>query len=59
MDMKKCHLYENLTQDRSEWRNKICVADRTQLGQGFDDDDDDAYLKWNVHVCNNRGPLST
>ena len=27
IDMKKCNLSEDLAQDRSEWRNKICVAD--------------------------------
>ena len=27
MDMKKCNLFEVLTQDRLEWRNKIHVTD--------------------------------
>ena len=39
----KCNLSEDLDQDRSEWRKRIYVADRTptQLVQGFDGDDDD------------------
>ena len=27
MDMKKCNLSEDLSQDRLEWRNEIHVAD--------------------------------
>ena len=41
INMNKCNLLEDLAQDRSEWRNKIHVATPTQLGQGFNDDDDD------------------
>ena len=40
LDLKKCNLSKDLAQDRTEWRNKIHVADSTELGQGFDDDDD-------------------
>ena len=32
IDMKKCNLNENLTQDRSEWRNKIRVTDSNIVG---------------------------
>ena len=32
IDIKKCNLFEDLTQDRTEWRNKICVADPNILG---------------------------
>ena len=32
IDMKKCNLSEDLAQDRSEWRNKICVADANIVG---------------------------
>lgn len=39
IDMKKC----NVDQDRPKWRNKVHV-DPTQLGQSFDDDDDESVL---------------
>ena len=29
---KKCNLFEDLVQDRSEWRNRIRVADRNIVG---------------------------
>jgi hypothetical protein len=30
--MKKCNLYEDLTQDRSKWINRIHVADSNIVG---------------------------
>ena len=39
IDLKKCNLSKDLAQNRPEWRNRILVANPTQLGQGFDDDD--------------------
>ena len=41
IDLKKCNLFKDLTNDKSDWRNIIYVANPTQLGQGFDDDDYD------------------
>ena len=32
IDMKKCNLFEDLTQDRSEWKNRIRVADPNLFG---------------------------
>ena len=32
MNIRKCNLSENLAQDRSEWRNKIRVADPNIVG---------------------------
>ena len=32
IDMKKCSLSEDLAQDRSEWRNRIRVADLNIVG---------------------------
>ena len=32
IDLKKCNLYEDLAYDRSEWRNKIHVADPNIVG---------------------------
>ena len=32
IDMKKYNLSEDLGQDRSEWRNRICAADPNIVG---------------------------
>ena len=32
LNIKKCNLSEDLAQDRSKWRNKICVADPNIVG---------------------------
>ena len=32
IDMKECNLSEDLTQDISEWKNRICVADPIIVG---------------------------
>ena len=32
IDMKTCNLSEDLAQDKSEWRNTICVADPNTVG---------------------------
>ena len=45
IDLKKCNLSEDLAQNRSEWRNRIHIANPTYLGQGSNDDDDDDVLK--------------
>lgn len=33
----KCNLSEDLVQDRTEWRNRIYLADLNTVGKGFDD----------------------
>ena len=32
IDLKKCNLFEDLAQDRLEWRNKIYVANPNIVG---------------------------
>ena len=32
INTKKCNLSEDLARDRSEWRNRICVADPNIVG---------------------------
>lgn len=33
--LNKCNLFEDLAQDRLQWRNIIRIANPTQLGQGL------------------------
>lgn len=37
--LDKGNLFEDLAQDGPEWQNRLHVADPTQLGKRFDDDD--------------------
>lgn len=37
--LDKGNLFEDLANDGPEWQNRLHVADPTQLGKRFDDDD--------------------
>ena len=50
LDLKKCNLCKDLARDRLEWRNRIHVADPTQLGQVFDDDDDLIFYEFPISL---------
>lgn len=47
INLKKCNLQEDLTQDRSEWRKRFHLANpntiETRLWWWYDDDDDDFF----------------
>lgn len=57
INLKKCHLPDDLAQHTFEWRTKSHVADSNIVGTGFDDDDMniDAVHTW--HTCTTL-PLS-
>lgn len=42
LDLKKCNLYEDLAQDRLEWRNKIHGANPNIVDDGYKL----GYLDW-------------
>lgn len=47
IDIKKCNLLKDLTQDRPEWENTIHVV------QGFDDNNDDMTItNWFMNLYN-------
>lgn len=50
LDLKKCNLSDDLTQNRSERRNRIQVADPNMVGTMllffYDDDGEDIIYGW-------------
>ena len=40
IDLEKCYLFDDLSWDRLEWRNKIHIVEPNIVVIGFDDDDE-------------------